>query len=64
MPGEIPRPGKGAGKIKEEEIWGHSASDGMVQAVRDGSLRGVLERMGNVLETVTVPAHQIGRAHV
>ena len=31
----------------------------MVQAIRDGSLRGVLERMANVLETVTVPAHPV-----
>lgn len=37
----------------------HPDIDGMVQAVRDGSLRGVLERMGNVLETVTVPAHPV-----
>lgn len=37
----------------------HPDIDGMVQAVRDGSLRGVLERMGNVLEAVTVPAHPV-----
>ncbi len=37
----------------------HPDIDGMVQAVRDGSLRGVLERMANVLETVTVPAHPV-----
>ena len=37
----------------------HPDIDGMVQAVRDGSLRGVLARMGYVLETVTVPAHPV-----
>nr|WP_296455359.1 4-(cytidine 5'-diphospho)-2-C-methyl-D-erythritol kinase [uncultured Acetatifactor sp.] len=37
----------------------HPDIDGMVQAIRDGSLRGVLERMANVLETVTVPAHPV-----
>lgn len=37
----------------------HPDIGGMVQALRDGSLNGVLERMGNVLETVTVPAHPV-----
>lgn len=40
-------------------IRSHPDIDGMVQAIRAGSLDGVLERMGNVLETVTVPAHPI-----
>ncbi len=37
----------------------HPDIDGMVQALRDGRLNGVLERMVNVLETVTVPAHPV-----
>lgn len=37
----------------------HPDIDGMVQALREGKLDGVLERMGNVLETVTVPAHPV-----
>ncbi len=37
----------------------HPDIDGMVQAIRAESLGGVLERMGNVLETVTVPAHPV-----
>lgn len=35
----------------------HPDIDGMVGAIREGSLTGVLERMGNVLESVTVPAY-------
>ncbi len=37
----------------------HPDIDGMVKAIEDGSLQGVLERMENVLETVTIPAHPI-----
>jgi 4-diphosphocytidyl-2-C-methyl-D-erythritol kinase len=31
----------------------------MVEAIKEGSLAGVVERLGNVLETVTVEAHPI-----
>lgn len=40
-------------------IEAHPDIDGMVQAIRAQHLDGVLERMGNVLETVTVPAHPV-----
>lgn len=37
----------------------HPDIDGMVQAVSAGDLQGILNRMENVLETVTVPAYPI-----
>lgn len=37
----------------------HPDIDGMVKAIEKGSLQGVLERMENVLESVTVPAYPI-----
>lgn len=45
--------------LDAEGIEAHPDIDGMVQALRDGKLGGVLERMANVLEAVTVPAHPI-----
>lgn len=35
----------------------HPDIDGMVEAIRAGSVPGILERMENVLEAVTIPAH-------
>lgn len=37
----------------------HPDIDGMGEAIRTGSLKGITERMENVLETVTVPAHPV-----
>lgn len=37
----------------------HPDIDGMVEAIAEGSLQGVVERMENVLESVTVPAYPI-----
>jgi len=37
----------------------HPDIDGMVEAIAQGSLQGIVERMENVLETVTIPAHPI-----
>lgn len=37
----------------------HPDIDGMVEAIRENSLCGILERMENVLETVTIPAHPV-----
>lgn len=37
----------------------HPDIDGMVSAIRAGNLSGILSRMGNVLETVTVPIHPV-----
>ena len=38
-----------------DKTW-HPDIDGMVQALKDGDLYGITDRMGNVLETVTIPA--------
>lgn len=37
----------------------HPDIEGMRAAIETGSLQGILDRMGNVLETVTIPAHPI-----
>lgn len=37
----------------------HPDVDGMVAAIERGSLPGILERLGNVLESVTVPAYPV-----
>ena len=37
----------------------HPDIDGMVAAIKAGSLPGILERMENVLETVTIPAYPV-----
>lgn len=42
-----------AGELRHPDI------DGMVAAIRKGSLPGILERLGNVLESVTVPAYPV-----
>lgn len=41
------------------ESYEHPDIDGMVTAIENGDLSGVLERMGNVLQDVTIPAHPI-----
>lgn len=43
-----------ANELKPEE---HPDIDGMVAAIREGDLDGVVSRLGNVLETVTIPDH-------
>lgn len=43
-----------ANELRPEE---HPDIDGMVAAIREGSLDGVVSRLGNVLETVTIPDH-------
>lgn len=40
-------------------ITEHPDIDGMVTAIEHSSLQGILERMGNVLESVTIPAHPV-----
>lgn len=42
-----------------ERIEKHPDIDGMVEAIGRGSLQGILDRMGNVLETVTIPAYPV-----
>ncbi len=43
------------------DISRHPDIDGMVEAIRTGSLQGVTDRMENVLEGVTVPAYPVIR---
>ncbi len=45
--------------LDAEGVSQHPDIDGMVQAIEAGSLQGILDRMGNVLESVTVKAHPI-----
>lgn len=40
-------------------ITRHPDVRGMAMAIESGSLQGVLDRMGNVLETVTIPAYPV-----
>ena len=42
-----------------ETVKDHPDIDGMVQAIREGDLRGITDRMANVLETVTVKEYPI-----
>ena len=45
--------------LDAEGIQSHPDIDSMAAALRAGRLDGVLNCMGNVLETVTVPAHPV-----
>ena len=45
--------------LKLDEQTMHPDIDGIVTALADGDLYGVTDRMANVLETVTVPAHPV-----
>lgn len=45
--------------LDEGEGYEHPDIDGMVQAIREGNLGGILQRMGNVLESVTMPAYPV-----
>jgi len=47
------------GNLKANELEEHPDIDGMIQAIENGELTGVTQRLGNVLETVTVPAYPI-----
>lgn len=40
-------------------LQSHPDIDGMRAAIETGSLQGILDRMGNVLETVTIPTHPV-----
>ncbi len=42
--------------LDAEGVSSHPDIDGMVQAIEQGSLQGIIERLGNVLENVTVKA--------
>lgn len=45
--------------LKLDEKTPHPDIDGMVEAIKEGSLKGIVSRLGNVLETVTIPEHPI-----
>ena len=45
--------------LDAQEIIKHPDIDGMVEAIAEESLQGILDRMENVLETVTVSAYPV-----
>ncbi|MBQ4060384.1 MAG: 4-(cytidine 5'-diphospho)-2-C-methyl-D-erythritol kinase [Lachnospiraceae bacterium] len=45
--------------LKANELERHPDIDGMVDAIKKGSLPGITDRMENVLETVTIPAYPV-----
>lgn len=45
--------------LKVKEINNHPDIDGMVQAIEQGDLPGVINRMGNVLEDVTIKEYPV-----
>lgn len=45
--------------LDAEEIQEHPDIDGMIEAIGEGSLQGILDRLGNVLENVTVKAYPV-----
>ena len=45
--------------LHADQLTEHPDIDGMIQAIRDGSLSGITQRMANVLETVTVKAYPV-----
>lgn len=47
------------GNLKADQLTQHPDIDGQVRAIRDGDFYRMAELMGNVLETVTIPAHPI-----
>ncbi|MCM1268974.1 MAG: hypothetical protein NC302_13815, partial [Bacteroidales bacterium] len=47
------------GNLKVEELSFHPDIDGMAKALAGGDLKGITDRMGNVLETVTEKAYPV-----
>ena len=47
------------GNLKVGELTEHPDIDGQVQALRENNLEQLVTRMGNVLETVTIPAYPV-----
>lgn len=45
--------------LKADELETHPDIDGQIAAIRAGDLVGMCSRMGNVLETVTIPAYPV-----
>lgn len=44
-------------RVNELKPEDHPDIDGMTEAIKNGDLDGVISRLGNVLETVTIPEH-------
>lgn len=47
------------GNLKANELTEHPDIDGMIQAIHQQDLSGIASRLGNVLETVTIPAYPV-----
>ncbi len=47
------------GNLKVAEIKKHPDIDGQIQALREGDLKSLAKRMGNVLESVTIPEYPV-----
>ena len=47
------------GNLRADELEEHPDIDGQIDALKAGDLYGLAERMGNVLETVTIPAFPV-----
>lgn len=45
--------------LRADELKSHPDIDGQIEAVQKGDLHKMCERMGNVLETVTIPAYPV-----
>lgn len=45
--------------LRADQLPYHPDIDGMTDAIKNGDLSGITKRMGNVLETVTIPAYPI-----
>ncbi len=49
------------GNLKADRLRKHPDIDGQIAAIRDGNFKKMAKLMGNVLETVTIPAHPVIR---
>lgn len=47
------------GNLKAAELKEHPDIDGQISSIKAGDLYGMAEKMGNVLETVTIPAYPV-----
>lgn len=47
------------GNLKADQLPYHPDIDGQVEAIRNGDFYQMAEKMGNVLETVTIPAYPV-----
>lgn len=47
------------GNLRADKISNHPDIDGMIDAIKEGNLRGITDRLANVLEDVTAPSRPI-----